>query len=296
MKKKILITGSGGFIGRNIMESFLTDKYDFTVLKSSQVNLLEEGAVNNFFKGRYFDALLHVACKPGHRNACDGTNIFYSNVRIFENLARHAGKIGRFINFGSGAIYDNSQDVRQAREEDAFLHIPQDEHGFCKYVVQKRILTLGDFVDLNIFGIFGKYEDWEIRFISNCIAKTLFDMPPTLRQDRIFSYLFVEDLPPILDFFISAPTLKHKAYNITPEGEVSLKEAAKTVLKISGKDLELKVAQEGFGPAYSGSNARLKGDFGEVKFTPFAAAVGKLYNWYRENKNMLDKELLEYNK
>ena len=80
--------------------------------------------------------------------------------------------------------------------------IPADEHGFCKYVIGKYIENSTKIIDLRVFGIFGKYEDYAIRFISNAICKAIHDLPITIKQNRKFDYIDIDDLMPILEFFI----------------------------------------------------------------------------------------------
>ena len=291
MRKKILLTGGNGFIGKNIQESFLAEKYDIAAPRSYELNLADTQAVDDFFAKHEFDAVIHAATKPGHRNAKDPTNLFYTNVRMFENLARHTDRFGRMINLGSGAVYDIAADNRLVREEEIGRRMGKDDHSFCKYVVHKRIEKIPQMVDLNIFGIFGKYEDWEIRFISNAICKTLFDLPVTLRQNRRFSYLYVDDLMPVLDYFIEHPA-QFSSYNVTPEGETELLQAAQTVLRVSGKNLPITVGKEGYGLNYSGNNERLKAEIPGLTFTPFETAVQQLYRWYAEHQNQLDRNKL----
>lgn len=288
--KKILLTGGSGFIGKNILESFLAEKYEIIAPKSSELNLIDTECVNEFFKNKEFDVVLHAGTKPGHRNAKDPTNLFYSNLRMFQNLEKHKDKYGKFINFGSGAVYDISKNITDAKEEDICKNIGKDDHSFCKYVVCKQISNLDNFVDLNIFGIFGKYEDWQIRFISNAICKTLFDLPITLRQNRRFSYLYIDDLMPILEFFIEN-NVKYKSYNIVPDEKIELFQITELIKEISGKNIEIKVAQEGFGLDYTGDNSRLRNEF-DAKFTSLRDAVDRLYSYYERNKNMIDKNLL----
>jgi len=285
--KKILLTGGNGFIGKNIQESYLAQKYEIVAPRSFELDLTDTEAVDAYFEGKEFDVVLHAGTKPGHRNAKDPTNLFYSNVRMFENLERHKDKFGKLINFGSGAIYDISTNITDAREENIFKNMGKDDHSFCKYVVQKQILSLDNFIDLNIFGIFGKYEDWQIRFISNAICKAIFGLPITLRQNRKFSYLFVEDLIPILDFFIEND-VKYKSYNIVPDEKVELLELAKIIKKISGKDIEIKVAESGFGLDYTGDNSRLKNEFADVNYTKLEQSVLMLYNYYGEVAKNID--------
>ena len=216
MRKKILLTGGNGFIGKNIRESFLAEKYELFAPRSFELNLADTAQVDEFLRTHRFDAVLHAAAKPGHRNAPDHTNLFYTNIRMFENLVRHQDKFGKLIHFGSGAVYDVAADNRLVTEDQIGKHCGQDGHSFCKYVIHKRTETLPNVIELNIFGIFGKYEDWEIRFISNAICKTLFGLPITLRQNRRFSYLYISDLMPILDYFIEHDA--HRRNSGSPAG------------------------------------------------------------------------------
>lgn len=289
--KKILLTGGNGFIGKNILESYLVQKYDITAPGSFDLDLTDTRQTDIFFKNRNFDIILHCATKPGHRNAKDPVNLFYSNMRMFENLERHKEKFGKLINFGSGAIYDVSTNISDAKEKDIFKNMGKDEHGFCKYVQHKQIEKLDNVIDLNIFGIFGKYEDWQIRFISNAICKTLFNLPITLRQNRKFSYLWIDDLMPVLEFFIEN-NVKHKSYNITPDYTVELSFLAEMIKNVSGKNIEIKISQPGSGLEYTGNNSRLKEEFPSVKFTGINEAVSKLYGYYKSNIANINKELL----
>lgn len=269
----------------------MAQKYDITAPRSSELNLADTEAVDNYFKTHQFDAVIHAAVKPGHRNAKDPTNLLYTNLRMFENLARHTDRFGRLINLGSGAVYDSAADNRLVTEDQIGLRMGKDDHSFCKYIVHKRIENIKNAVDLNIFGIFGKYEDWEIRFISNACCKALFDMPITLRQNRRFSYLYAPDLMPVLDYFIEHEP-KFKCYNVVPDEETELLQAAQTVLDVSGKKLPIQVAHEGYGLNYSGSNARLRKDIPSLCFTPLKQAIAGLFSFYCENKKLLNYNLL----
>lgn len=257
--KRILLTGGNGFIGRNIRESYLARKYEIVSPSHTEVPWSDTDAVDAWFAGQApFDATIHAAVKPGHRNAPDHTQLLYTNTRMFFNLVRHARQCGRILNIGSGAIYGMQKDVIGAKEEDFGIHVPEDEHGFTKYVCGKYMEACGeDVVDLRVFGIFGKYEDYAIRFISNAICKTLFDLPVTLRQDRVFSYLAVEDLMQVLDAFVENRP-RFKAYNVVPDERSSLLALARMIVRISGKDLPVHVGKPGTGLEYSGDNARLK--------------------------------------
>lgn len=289
--KNILLTGGSGFIGKNIKESYLSKKYNIISPSSSDLNLSNENSVDEFFRNHNVDIVIHAAVKPGHRNAKDLSNLFYTNTRMFFNLERHRDKYEKMLILGSGAIYDMRKYRPKMKEKEWIDNIPADEHGYCKYVCEKVIENSRNIYDLRIFGIFGKYEDYSIRFISNAICKALFDLPITIKQDRKFDYLYINDLMPVLEWFIENIPQYH-SYNITPSASISLLDLAKIVLNISGKDLPIEIFQEGLGLEYTGDNSRIKSEFPGYIQQNIEESVRELYNWYSINKDTLNKNNL----
>jgi UDP-glucose 4-epimerase len=284
---KILLTGGSGFIGRNILDSFFKEKYEIVAPTRSELDCADDRSVDNFFSKYSFDVVLHSACKPGHRNAPDPTGILITNSRMAFNLLKHQSSWGKLINMGSGAIYDSNNYQPKMKEEFFGTHIPTDEHGYNKYILGLLFPHYKNAIDFRIFSIFGKYEDYAIRFISNAICKTLFDLPITIKQNRNFDFLFVDDLINIIDYFISTDS-KHSEYNITPDHSIELMEVAKMVRSISGKNVDIKVAKEGMALEYSGDNSRLKSEIQNLKLTPIQNSIELLYSWYHDNRKNID--------
>lgn len=291
--KKILLTGGSGFIGKNLRESFLNEIYEISAPSHEELDVSDTDSVDAYFRTHEFDVVLHTAVKPGHRNAPDHTQLLSTNLRMFENLARHKDCFDKFINFGSGAVYSVSADNAGVTEEERFVHMGIDEHSFCKYVVAKRVEALEGFIDLNIFGIFGKYEDYTIRFISNAICKSIFCLPVTLRQNRRFSYLDVNDLPKILEFFIENDAQYH-SYNITPPGFVELEQLAVYIAKKG--NVPVQTGSDGYGLNYYGSNQRLVKEFPQTIFTDIKKSIDRLYEYYSVRKAKFNKSLLKFDR
>ena len=287
----ILLTGGTGFMGKNIRESFLNEKYKIIAPSHNDLELLDDGRVRDFFRQYTIDIVIHAAAKPGHRNAKEPGKVFYENTRIFFNLARNSDYFQKMLVIGSGAIYDMRHYQPKMKEEYFDTHVPIDEHGLCKYVCGKYIQQVDNIIDLRIFGIFGKYENYAIRFISNMICKAIFDLPLTIKQNRKFDYIYIKDLMPILDYFIQNSST-YKEYNITPDESIELYSLAEKVRMISGKDLPIVLAQNGLGLEYSGTNNRLKNASRALSFTPIDKAITELYEWYKENKLSINQELL----
>lgn len=287
---RILLTGGSGFIGKNIVEQF-SDKYEMHIPTHSELDLLDDSMVEHYFAKNDIDVVIHSAVKPGHRNAKDPINLFYSNTRMYYNLAHHGSKYGKMIVLGSGGIYDTTMDLHKVSEDYYYGRLPKDDHGFCKYVCARDIERSENIVELRLFGVFGKYEDYAIRFISNAICKVLFDLPITIKQNRKFDYLYIDDLMPVLEYFINNDPA-YKAYNVTPNHEVELYTIARMVREISSKDLPIIIHNDGMGLEYSGDNSRLKKELGELRLTPIEMAVEQLYQWYSDNRDRIVREYL----
>ena len=287
---RVLITGANGFIGRNLVE-FLSERYDLLTPSRNELDLIDEMSVDTYFRKHTVDVVIHTAGKPGHRNAVDPTGIFYADTRMYFSLVRNRDYFGKMIITGSGAVYDIRRHCPKTKEEEWIANIPVDEHGFFRYVTAHHIEALSGIVDLRLFGVFGKYEDYAIRFVSNAICKSLFNLPITIRQNRRFDYLSIDDLMPVLDHFINNES-RHTSYNVTPDSAVELLSVAEIVKVRSGNDIPIIISQQGMGPEYSGDNSRLKSAIKGITFTPILESIDRLYCWYAENIHLIDREKL----
>lgn len=288
---RVLITGGSGFIGRNLAADLASRGHEVLAPSHAQLELLDAQAVKQYVSAALPDIIVHAATKPGHRNAPDSTGLLAANLAMFDNLAACEGDFGRLLFIGSGAVYDAEHYLSRMAESYMGTHVPADEHGYSKYLIARRIEERDDMIDLRVFGVFGPHEDYAIRFISNAICKTIFDLPVTLRQDREFSYLWVADLAGVVEHFMAAPRT-HPAYNVVPDEVSRLRDLAERVIAISGRDVPLLVAQPGEGTPYSGDNARLHAAMPQVTFTPTVEAVEHLYRWYSERRDTVDVSCL----
>jgi len=290
--KKILITGSGGFIGRNLKEGLGADR-EIVAPSSKELDLLNAERVKKYCEQEKFDIVIHCATHNATRNSAKDSNLVLgNNLRMFFNLVRCHDLFGRMLYFGSGAEYNREFMPPKVTEDYFDTYVPTDDYGFSKYISNLEARRSSNVYNLTIFGCFGKYEDWQIRFISNAICKTMYGLDITMRQNVFFDYLYVNDLVRIVKLFIEAKNLRYHKYNICTGQSVDLQALAKIVLKISGKNLNIKIAQQGLGREYSGSNERLLKEFGELKFTPIEKAAEELYGWYQDYRDQISRDLL----
>lgn len=288
---RILLTGGNGFIGRNILESYLAEQYTILAPPHRELELLDEDAVRDYIKRNSISIVIHSAIKPGHRNAKDSSNLVYNNTRMFFNLARNEDLFDKLIFLGSGSVYDMRHYQPKMKEEYFDTHVPVDDTGFPKYICSKYIQKMEKGIDLRIFGIFGKHEDYSIRFISNMICKALFNLPLTINQNRKFDYLYIDDLIQVLEYIIDHDT-KYRAYNITPDETVELHSLASYINSITGKNLPIIIKNDDMGIEYSGDNLLIKNEIKNILFSNINISIRQLMDWYKKNINNINKSNL----
>jgi UDP-glucose 4-epimerase len=286
----VLITGGSGFIGRNLVES-LKGKYEILSPNRQELDLLDDQAIRRYFIDHHIDVVVHSATTPGHRNAKPVADLALRNQKMFFGLARNRDRYGKLIFLSSGAVYDMRHYLPNMKEEYFDTHVPVDEHGFSKYVCAKYIEEADKIVELRLFGVFGKYEDYEIRFISNAICKVIMGLPITIKQNRTFDYLYVEDLATVVDHFIMHEA-QYKTYNVTSGEARDLRSLAEIVSQASGEKTEILIKEEGWGIEYSGDNSRLRESLPHLYFTPLNRSIPSLYAWYANNRHVINKALL----
>ena len=290
MKKlRIFVTGSSGFIARNVIEQ-LGYKYDYIVPTHKQLDLLNSKSVEKFFKkDKYFDFVIHTAIVGGNRKFPNSPEIAIDNMRMFLNVARNETYFGKMIHLGSGIDYAKEKPLHKIKEADFDKYVPQDNYGFYKYICAKYIEHSEKNINLRIFGIFGKYEDASIRFISNSLCKYILKMPITINQNVYFDYLYIDDFVKILDYFLSNE-VKHKSYNVGVGKSIDLITIAKKINNLSDHKSPIKVAISGLANEYTCNNQRLLKEIGKFKFTDFDVALRELYDWYFNRRHLLNKK------
>jgi nucleoside-diphosphate-sugar epimerase len=288
-----MVTGGSGFIGRNLVER-LGAAHAVLAPTHGELELTDAAAVRAYLSAKRPDAIVHGAVRPSHRAAKGGPGVAEANLSMFFNLAGDPDLCPRMVFLSSGAVYDQRHYLPKMAETYLDAHVPADENGFSKYVTARWIELADNVVELRPFGVFGPYEDYSIRFISNALCKALLGMPVTLRQDRRFDYVYVDDLARVVGHFLerSRASLEHAAYNVTPHESASLADIAHMAIEAAGADVPLVIGTPGEGVEYSGDDSRLRAEMPDLALTPLREAVGVLCAWYSERLDTIDRERL----
>lgn len=280
--KTVFITGAGGFIGKNIREQ-LKDKYQLLTPSRKDLNLLDKKQVDKYFTKKNIDIVVHCALVGGSIKAQEVTSALSDNLRMFLNIISNNNKFKKMIQFGSGAEYDKNKSLVDANETDFGKSIPQDDYSLFKYISSKIIENYSNIICLRIFGLFGKYDDYRLRYISNSICRNLFGLPINIRQNRVFDYVYIDDFVKIIEYFIDHQG-SHKFYNIGSGSKIDLVTIAHLINSVSKKKSKIQIKKPGFGYEYTCDNSRLLKEIRNIHFTDTSEAIKRLLNWYIGHK------------
>lgn len=286
---RILLTGGSGFIGRNILEQ-LGDKYAWLAPSHRELNLSDTAQVKTYLENNPVDLVIHTANVGGTRKAANQNGVAMTNLGFFYNLIAAKPWYKRLIILGSGAEFDKRRPIIQKPETALGESVPADEYGLYKYVCARFAEEVDYITSLRLFAVFGKYEDYTIRFISNAICKALFDLPITIKKNVRFDYLYIDDFIKILDRCIEAPPDDH-CLNIGSGEPVDLVAIAQKILTQLGKDLPIVVKETGLANEYSPDITRLKKTYENGSVTSLDEAIVKLIAYYQTILPNINKEI-----
>ncbi|MFH1513035.1 MAG: NAD-dependent epimerase/dehydratase family protein [Bacillota bacterium] len=290
--KRVLITGASrrGFIGRNLKEA-LARQYELFTPTHAELELLDTEQVARYVDKNRIEAIVHAAVHVPEFNGPEKE--YYNDMLMFWNLHRLSSRVEKILYFGSGAEFDKRDHIRMAKETDIPSVLPVSEYGLAKYTMNRIAQTTDNIYNLRLFGIFGKYELWQIKFISNLCCKAVFNLPLSVRSECMFDFLYIEDLPAIVAWFLENKPVHHD-YNVCHGIPYALTKLAAMVNEISGKNLEIHLKSAQRNLDYTGDNSRLRAEIRNLRITPMAQAIAELYGYYQNHRDLIDPGKLKF--
>ena len=295
MTKKILVTGGNGFIARSLVEKLKNDdRYHVCSFNRESLDLLDARKVLDVIKEHKFDIVIHTATYDAapRFSTKDPKQVLEQNIRMFFNIARCSQYFGKMLYFGSGAEFGRENWVPKMTEGYFDSFVPTDQYGFSKYVMSKHAEKSENIYNLRIFGVFGEFDDWRYRFISNACCKAVFDLPIVIKQNSLFDFLYIDDLIRATEWFMENKPKKH-VYNICSGLAREWKTIAEEIIDISGKNLDIDLKNEKIKVEYSGDNSLFVNE-SNFRFSPFRQSLKNMYFWYLHCKKEIDPHRFEY--
>ena len=286
--KKVLITGGDGFLAKSFKE-YLNVDYEVVSCNRSSLDLNDSSSVASFLKQHQFDIVIHTATyDAAPKNSLkEHAKVLESNLRMFFNLARCNDDFGKMFYFGSGAEFNRDNWIPKMAESYFDIHVPTDQYGFSKYLMTKHAEASHNIFNLRLFGVFGQYDDWRYRFISNACCHAVMKMPIHVHNNAIADFLYIDDLARIVHWFIENKP-KRQTYNVCSGHAYEYIELAKMISEITNHSIDVTVNNQKADKNYSGDNSLLLEELGDFEFTLMPKSLEYLYNWYESHQHIID--------
>lgn len=140
----ILITGSGGFIGSNLVNELKKHHFIFELYNGSEYCIKGNQIICNILNKKHIekllnenievDVIIHTASILASKDNINNLSLFYDNIKMYENLISIIDKFNpsRVINFSSIAVYPNKDGNFSEISE-----IKPSENAECLYGLSK---------------------------------------------------------------------------------------------------------------------------------------------------------------
>jgi len=268
---RILITGANGFVGRNLAAAL--SEYEVTKLTRQTVDLTSKIAVDQFFKDKFFDVVLHCAMVGGRRYITDGPEVLYKNLAMFYNLLEHQDKFGKLINFGSGAELDRNKDI----DNNNFYYkdqYPLDYYGMAKNIIARLIESEDKCFSFRIFNVFGADEE-SARFIRANVQRYIDKEPITIHQNKLMDFFYIDDLITLVKFYLEKSYIPEEI-NAVYNKKYFLSDIADIINNLSDYKVNRIIEKEGLSRTYIGKSTRL--DLLKLPLKGLEQGVKEIYN------------------
>ena len=255
MKKKILIAGQDGMVGRSIYK-LIKNKKIFKIIECNRENLdfTNQKEVDKWFKKNKPEIVINAAGRVGGilDNSTYQSDYLYINTLIGLNIINSSlnYNVKKLINLGSACIYPKN--VKQPIKESSLLssQLEKSNEGYaiakivclkyCQYLKQKH---KKNFISIQPANLYGEGDNFNLK--SSHVLPALVKKFTTAKVKKLKSveiwgsgsakreFLNVDDLANAV-LFVLKNRIKEDYLNIGSGEQFSIREIAMMIKKITG--------------------------------------------------------------
>ena len=303
---KILLTGSNGMVGKNILEHPNSNNYNFLIPSREELNLLEYNSVFDYIKINNPDFVIHAAGVVGgiQANIASPVKFLLENMDMGRNLilATKGNGVKNLMNLASSCMYPRN--ATNPLSEDLILkgELEPTNEGYalakimstklCEYVNREDNQYLfKTIIPCNLFGRFDKFEPEHSHMLPAVIRKL--HLAKTLGEDKIDiwgdgearrEFMYAADLADFIFYAITNFEKMPQNINVGLGLDYSINEYYRIIAQVVGyegnfvHDLTKPVGMK----QKLIDNTLLK-RFGWKPKTSLLDGITKTYNYYKTN-------------
>jgi len=272
----ILITGSNGFLGRNL-NKYLSriDGYNITTLARQDSDLINQDEVKSFFQkqNKVFDLVLHTAVNGGRRTKIDTPEIVYNNLLMLYNLLSSQDYFRCLISFGSGAELDRRYDINT----ESINRYPIDPYGLSKSVIDKICSDEPKLCNFRIYNCFG-HDEQPDRMIRGNIQRYLNKSPIVLYQNKKMDFFLIDDLVSLINYCVKNNFFP-KNINCCYSEKYTLLDIATIINTLDSYRVPIEIMDHTDGYDYIGKSHELP-----INYVGLVNGIKNIYNYYKNEK------------
>ncbi len=315
MKKKVLVCGATGFIGRNIAEFFANDTnlelygtffkslaLNNPNIKMIQADLTNKDDVNKVVKG--MDIIIQAAATTSGAKEII-TKPYYHvtdnavmNSLIFRSAYEH--KVSHIIFFSCTVMYQSKNEPVKESDFDANKEIFPSYFGvgWTKVYLEKMCefySRIGDtkYTVIRHSNIYGPHDKFDLER-SHVFGATMTKVITANEGEKIVVWgsgeeqrdlLYVSDLVDFVELAIKNQKTKFELYNVGYGKSISINDLVKKIIICSGKDI--KIEQDLSKPTIKTSLVlditKAKNSLGWFPKVSLDEGIRKTIEWYKSN-------------
>jgi GDP-L-fucose synthase len=185
-KKRILLTGGGGMVGRNLLEHPAIGEFDVLAPRSNELNLSDFAAVQTYLRKHQPDMVIHAAGKVGgiQANMREPVGFLLENLDMGRNIVWASRQTGvkRLLNLGSSCMYPRNHNEPLKEELVLKGELEPTNEGYalakvvtarlCEYIMREDAsFQYKTLIPCNLYGRHDKFEPAHSHLIPAIIHK-----------------------------------------------------------------------------------------------------------------------------
>lgn len=231
----ILVTGSTGQLGSDVVKELLKRGYSTLSPNRSELNLCSEDNIRNYILNSNCEAIVHCAAYTQVDKAEDEKDLC---IKINATATKHIAKCAKILDIpmiyiSTDYVFDGTKDGEYTENDETN---PINIYGESKLAGEKYVQEILDKYYIVrtswVFNINGK------NFIETMLRLSKANNQLSIVNDQIGSPTYTKDLSRLLVDMLE--TSKYGLYHATNEGYCSWYEFANTIFKLANINIDIK--------------------------------------------------------